>query len=211
MRQNSSLGQHKAREDPSKASDAVVTRCRALAALVSEAAEIPKSSITAQHPKPGCNVAESGLATDQGMEATAGMPKSIPQARASHRPQQVQPPRAAGGVSPGWRNRPRDPSGIKNTHSQRPRVSGALLAAGKELRPWVSSHDMLQFLSQGHLPDLAFPPQKKSHISSGSHVWYLCLKYASSQHSEDTNGMQILVESLRGPHSPTYKALNKMQ
>lgn len=49
----------------------------------------------------------------------------------------------------------------QKTHSQHPRVSGALLAAGKEPRPWVSSHDMLQFLSQGHLPDLAFPPQKK--------------------------------------------------
>lgn len=57
----------------------------------------------------------------------------------------------------------------------------------------------------------SLPSTQKSHIGSGSHFCYLCLKYSSSQHSEDTNGMQILVESLWGPHSPTYKVLNKMQ
>lgn len=57
----------------------------------------------------------------------------------------------------------------------------------------------------------ALPSSWKNHIASGSQFCYLCLKCSSSQHSEDTNGMQILVESLRGPHSPTYKVLNKMQ
>lgn len=127
-----------------------------------KAAEIPKSSITAQHPKLGCNVAESSLVTDQGMEARARIPNSIP-------PGQGFSPSPAGPVSLGCR---RHLTGLykpvlryirdQNTHSQRPCVSRALLAEGKESHPWVSSHDILQFLSQGHLPDLAFPPQKKA-------------------------------------------------
>lgn len=105
MRQKFHCGtQHKARKDPPDTSAAVAIPCGAPTAqplrkqpvvsqVESKAAEIPKSSITVQHSKLGRNRAESGLVPDQGMEARARTPNSIPQARAPHCPQQVQLPR----------------------------------------------------------------------------------------------------------------------
>lgn len=90
MRQKFHCGtQHKARKDPPDTSAAVAipygTRTAQqlrkqpiISQVERKAAEIPKSSITVQHSKPGCNIAESGLVPDQGMEVRARTPNSIP-------------------------------------------------------------------------------------------------------------------------------------
>lgn len=151
----------------------------------------------AQQPKLGSDTAESGLETEQGK----GRARSIPRARTVPVPAglgcRTWPWAVTGPQCPSQSAWVSSPAGTSGQPRERHQGHGAAPVTSCPSCPTA-------------IPDLPCPPHK-SHISSGSHSCYLCLKYSSSQHSEDTNGMQILVESLRGPHSPTYKVLNKMQ